>query len=163
MLTWGGEHSLWRSQNDAASWERVFSSALPNVDSLSLAALSPEYDTGKQVIFLAGTKNGSPTIWKSSDNGQSFGSRRSAPLPIDTWAVVNDASLFIGSYDGSSGLVYLTTNSGQSYSTATVVGSEPLNSMVLSPDYEPDETILVGNLNRYSVPLLTAVSCLTSL
>lgn len=149
MLTWGGEHSLWRSQNDAASWERVFSSALPNVDSLSLAALSPEYDNGKQVIFLAGTRNGSPTIWKSSDNGQSFGFRRSAPLPIDTWAVVSDASLFIGSYDGSSGLVYLTTNSGQSYSTATVVGSEPLNSMVLSPDYEPDETILVGNTNGW--------------
>ena len=160
MLTWGGEHSLWRSQNDAASWERVFSSALPNVDSLSLAALSPEYDNGSEVVFLAGTRNGSPTIWKSSDNGQSFSSRHSASLPIDTWAVVNDASLFIGGYDGSNGLVYLTTNSGQSYSTAAVVGSEPLNSIVLSPDYEPDETILVGNSNRYLIPLFAAASCL---
>jgi hypothetical protein len=149
MLSWGGKHSLWRSRNDAASWERVFSSALPNVDSLSLVALSPEYNNGSQVVFLVGTRNGSPTIWKSSDNGQSFGSRQSAPLPIDSWAVVSDTSLFIGGYNGSNGLVYFTTNSGQSYSTATVVGSEPINSIVLSPNYAPDETILVGNTNGW--------------
>ncbi len=147
MLTWGGEHSLWRSRNDAASWQRVFSSALPNVDSLSMTAVSPEYDNGKQVVFLAGTRNGSPTIWKSSDNGQSFSSRHSAPLPIDSWAVVNDDTLFTGGYDGSSGLVYLTTDSGQSYPLPTVAGSEPLNLVALSPDYELDETILIGNTN----------------
>jgi photosystem II stability/assembly factor-like uncharacterized protein len=149
MLTWGGEHSLWRSRDDDASWERVFSSALPNVDSLSMTAVSPEYDSGNQVVFLAGTRSGSPTIWKSSDNGQSFGSRHSAPLPIDTWTVVSDSTLFLGGYDGSSGLVYLTTNSGQSYSTASVVGSEPLNLVTLSPDYELDETILIGNTNGW--------------
>jgi photosystem II stability/assembly factor-like uncharacterized protein len=149
MLTWGGEHSLWRSQNDAASWERVFSGALPDVDSLSMTAVSPEYDSGHQVVFLAGTRNGSPTIWKSSDNGQSFSSRHTTPLPVDIWTVVSDDTLFLGGYDGSSGLVYLTANSGQSYSTPTAVGSEPLNSIALSPDYELNETILVGNTNGW--------------
>ncbi len=149
MLTWGGKHSLWRSLDNADSWERVFSSAPADVDSLSMAAVSPEYDNGNQVVFLAGTKNSNPTIWKSSDNGQSFSYRRTAPLPIDTWTVVNDDTLFIGGYDGGSGLIYLTTNSGQSYSTATLVGSEPLNSIALSPDYELDKTILVGNTNGW--------------
>ena len=149
MLTWGGEHSLWRSLNDTAAWERVFSSGLPNVDSLSMASLSPQYGNGSQVVFLVGTRNGSPVIWKSADNGQSFSYRGAAPLPIDTWVVVNDTTLFVGSYDGSNGLIYYTTNSGLSYSTGTVVGNEPLNSIALSPDYESDETILVGNTNGW--------------
>jgi len=38
MLTWGGEHSLWRSLNDGTRWERVFTSALANVDIISLIA-----------------------------------------------------------------------------------------------------------------------------
>ena len=36
MLTWGGEHSLWRSLNGGTRWERVFTSTMTNVDSLSL-------------------------------------------------------------------------------------------------------------------------------
>ena len=149
MLTWGGEHSLWRSLNGAARWERVFVSALPSVDSLSMVSLSPSYGDGSQVVFLAGVRNGSPAIWKSSDNGQRFHYRGAAPRAIDTWAVVNDDTLFLAGYDGASGLIYLTNNSGQSYTSGTVVGSEPVNSIILSPDYGSDETILVGNTNGW--------------
>ena len=144
MLTWGGEHSLWRSLNDGTSWERVFTSALANVDSISLVELSPQYDNGRQVVFLAGISNGNSAIWKSTDNGQSFNCLRTIPPPIDTWAVISDTSLFIGSHDGSNGVVYQTTNGGLSYS-ATEVGSQPLSSIVLSPDYNQDETVLVSN------------------
>ncbi|GAI39131.1 unnamed protein product, partial [marine sediment metagenome] len=144
MLTWGGEHSLWRSLNDGTSWERVFTSALANVDSISLVELPPQYGNGSQVVFLAGISNGNSAIWKSTDNGQSFNSFRTIPPPIDTRAVISDTTLFIGSHDGSDGLVYRTTNSGLSYSSA-VAGNQPLSSIVLSPDYNEDETILVGN------------------
>jgi len=144
MLTWGGEHSLWRSLNGAAEWERVFGSNLANVDSISMIALSPQYGKDKEVIFLAGSSNGNPAIWKSTDNGQSFSRRRAAPLTIDIWAVVNDTTLFVGGYDG---LVYSTSNSGLSYSDGVVVGSQSLSSIALSPDYDNDETILVGNSN----------------
>jgi photosystem II stability/assembly factor-like uncharacterized protein len=147
MLTWGGEHSLWRSLDDGASWERVFTSALANVDSLSMVELSPRYNDS-QVVFLAGTSNGNPAIWKSSDNGQSFDSLRTTPPPADTWAVTSNTSLFIGSHDSGDGLVYQTTNSGLNYSSA-VVGSQPPSSIVLSPDYNEDETILVGNSNGW--------------
>jgi photosystem II stability/assembly factor-like uncharacterized protein len=52
MLTWGGEHSLWRSQNGTGRWERVFSSTIPNVDSLSHVLLSPQYGEDEEVLFF---------------------------------------------------------------------------------------------------------------
>ncbi len=149
MLTWGGEHSLWRSLNDGARWERVFTSSLPVVDSLSMVELSPHYGNGSEVVFLAGVSNGNPAIWKSSDEGQSFGSPRDTPYSIDTWAVADDTTLFMGSFDGTDGLVYQTTNSGLSYSTLVEVGSQALNSIALSPNNEQDKTVLVGNTNGW--------------
>jgi hypothetical protein len=59
--------------------------------------------------------------------------------------VVDDATLFIGSHDGSNGLVYLTTNSGLTYCEGATAGSQSLISIDLSPDYDEDETILAGN------------------
>ena len=155
MLTWGGEHSLWRSLNNGTEWERVYSSALANVDYIDLVELSPQYNDS-QVVFITGSSNGNPAIWKSTDNSQNFSSPRlardpttGAPFNIDIWAVVNDKTLFIGSYDGNNGLVYRTTNSGLSYSTRAVAGSQSLNSIALSPDHERDETILIGNTNGW--------------
>ncbi len=149
MLTWGSEHSLWRSLNDGARWERVFTSSLPDVDSLSMIELSPHYGNGSEVVFLAGVSDGDPAIWKSSDSGQSFGSPRDTPYSIDTWAVADDTSLFMGSFDGNDGLVYQTTNSGLSYSTPVEVGSQALNSIALSPNHEQDKTVLAGNTDGW--------------
>ena len=140
----GGEDSLWRSLNGGADWERVYNSALPYVQSIDRLELAPQYDDDSQVVFITGTSGGNPAIWRSTDNGQSF-TCRTAPLPIDAWAVVNTTTLFIGSYDGSNGLVYRTTDSGLTYSEGVVTGSQSLNSIVLSPDFDEDETILVGN------------------
>jgi hypothetical protein len=146
MLTFytAGEHSLWRSLSDGDEWERVYSSALAEVDEIDRVALSPQYGKDSQVVFLTGFSNGKTALWKSADNGQSF-KRKTSRFPVDCWAVVDDNSLFTGSYDGSDGRVYLTTNSGLSYSDGEVAGSQPLNSIVLSPNYEQDETILTGN------------------
>jgi len=152
ILTWDGAHSLWRSLNGGNTWERVFSSTLSGVDSIDKVKLSPNYSSS-QVVFIAGTGGGNPAIWKSTDNGQTFTQQTTsdpttgATFTIDVWAVVNDTTLFIGSFDGSNGLVYGTTNSGVSYTTRAEAGSQSLNSIVLSHDYEQDETILVGNNN----------------
>jgi len=145
MLTWGSEHSLWRSLSDGARWERVFTSSLPHVDSLNTVGLSPQYGDKSDVVFLAGVSDGDSAIWKSSDKGQSFGSPRDTPYAIDTWTVADDTTLFIGSFDGNDGLVYQTTNSGLSYSTPTEAGGQSLHSIALSPNYEQGKTILVGN------------------
>jgi len=147
MLTFDGTHtesSLWRSLNGGTKWERVLTSTLANTDSLDLVELPPQYGNDSQVVFLTGASGSNSAIWKSTDNGQTF-RRRGASFHIDIWTVVNDNTLFLGSYDGSNGLVYRTTNSGLTYSTEAVAGSISLQSIVLSPDYEQDETMLVGN------------------
>ena len=151
MLTFGGEHSLWRSLSGGTRWERVFSSTLAYVDTIKLVELSPRYGSGSQVVFLAGVSNGNPATWRSTDNGQIFG-RRNAPLSIDAWAVVNDDTLFVSGFDATDNqaLVYYSTNGGWTYSTTgAVAGSQPLKSIVLSPSYEQDKTILAGNTDGW--------------
>jgi len=147
MLTLDSEHSLWRSLNSPI-WERVFTTTLADVDSINLVELSPQYGSVSQVVFLAGISNGNPAIWKSTDNGQNF-TCRSAPFPVDIWAVVNDNTVFVGSHDGANGVVYYTTDGGSSYSTPSVLGDFPLSSIALSPNYEQDETILIGSTDGW--------------
>jgi hypothetical protein len=148
MLTWGGDFSLWRSLDSGGRWQRIFASALDDVDSIDLVELSPQYGSGSYVVFLAGSGAGDPAIWKSADNGQGF-VRREAPLAIDQWVVVDDTTLFIAGYDGAHGIIYSTSNSGLRYSSGTVVGSQSLSSIALSPEYDQDGTILVGNSNGW--------------
>jgi photosystem II stability/assembly factor-like uncharacterized protein len=144
LLTFGGEHSLWRTLNGEKTWERVFSSSLGNVDTFDSVRLPPQYDSENEAVFIAGTSNGNPATWQSIDNGQTFACR-AVPFPIDTWAVVNNATLFIGSFDGTSGLVYRSTNGGVSLSEGAVAGNQSLNSIAISPAYPQDESLLVGN------------------
>ncbi|MBU2608808.1 MAG: hypothetical protein KKF26_05765 [Chloroflexi bacterium] len=150
----GGRHSLWRSLNDGAIWERTYSSALANVTALDKIQLSPQYGNEHQVVFLAGS-SGNPSLFKSTDNGQTFAHHinsnpnTGASFSIDTWTVVDDNILFIGGFDGSNGLVYHTNNAGAWYSKAIAAGSQSLNSISLSPNYNQDKTILVGNSNGW--------------
>ena len=44
-------------------------------------------------------------------------------------------------------MIYRTTNSGYSYSVSAPAGAYQFNSLALSPDFENDGTILVGNQN----------------
>ena len=150
LLTWGGEHSVWRSQNGGVRWERVFTGTMAGASSLTHLELYPQYGTGESVVFLAGGASGQWGIWKSGDNGQIF-TRRLSSFPIDILTVVNNDNLFLGSYNSTSGLVYSTNNSGVSYSAPSVVGSQPLKSLVLSPGYAQDKTILIGNSNGWVV------------
>jgi len=137
-----GKDSLWRRRDGV--WERIYGSWRPDVDTLDRVALCPQYNDDNRAVFLAGVGGGHPSIWKSTDDGQSF-ARRSAPLPVNAWAVVSDSSWFIGGFDGTNGVVYFTTNSGLSYFEGTIVGEQSLNSIALSPEHSQDETILVGN------------------
>jgi len=145
LLTWGDDHSLWRTQDSAASWERVFTSSLAEVDSLSRVAVSPDYDGDKQCLFLTGNSNGHPAIWRSRDNGRTFSYRAAAPQAIDAWKVVDDKTLLIGGYEDGQGVIYISDNGGRGYETTTTAGSSPPSSIAVSPDYADDGVILVGN------------------
>ncbi len=151
MLTFGNGHSLWRSRDGGNTWERTLAGNLAAVDSMSLVGLPPEYGDDCRALFVAGESNGSPAIWQSTDDGQSYRRRfthdptSGAEFYVDAWAIASETALFTGSYDGSHGMVYKSTNSGFIYSEGTPAGNQSLNSIAISPRYEKDGTVLVGN------------------
>jgi len=139
------EYSLWRSGDGGVAWERVFCTAFDNVDSLSMVELSPDYFTGNQVIYLAGTGDGLPALWKSEDNGQSY-TYRVAPYQIDVFTVLDDDTIFFGGFDGNNGLVYKTGDGGVSYTTEVAAGAQLPEDVAASPDYEHNGIVMVGNV-----------------
>ena len=155
MITFGNKHSLWHSPDGGDSWERILSGHLANVDSLTAVDLAPLHDDDSRTVFITGESNGRPTIWQSTGNNQNYRRRfthdpdTGTAFTIDTWAVVDENTLFIGSYDGSNGIVYKTTNGGFFYSEGVPIGSQSLNSLTLSPGYDQDGTILAGNTNGW--------------
>lgn len=150
----GGKHSLWRSLDGGTHWERVCSGTLPGITAIDRVAVSPRSDnTSSRVVYISGSGGGASAIWQSTDNGQTFNRRNTyrstggASFTVDTWVLVNNTSLFIGSYDGANGMVYYTANGGLWYDLETAVGNQSLYSIAISPDYARDKTLLVGNTN----------------
>ena len=146
MLTLDTVHtvqSLWRSVDDSSSWERLFSSSTVGIDELRLVEFSAGYSSSNQLVFLAGTASGNPTIWKSIDNGQTFTSYP-APLAVNAW-VTTDETLFITGYDGTDGLVYRFDGTSFYPPAGVTAGSLPPVSLAVSPDFTHDETVLMGN------------------
>jgi hypothetical protein len=139
------KHSLWRSDSGGFYWERVLTSTPSEIDELNLVKVSPQYSTSSQVLFLAGSGSGSPTIWKSVDNGQNF-TAMSIPLQVDAWAVASDDVLFIGSFDGTEGRVFRLVNGNPLPPDGAVVGNQPISSVATSPAYHLDQTVLAGNM-----------------
>jgi len=155
LITFGGNYCLWRSTDDGQEWERLYSSSLPDVDTIDLVELSPEYGKDNPIVLLAGNSNGQPVVWKSVDNGERYtvypanDPDTSASLPIHAWLMVDDDTLFIGSYVSGNASVYRSVNGGYTYESGTIAGSQTINSMALSPDYNQDGTILIGNSNGW--------------
>lgn len=153
VLTFGNSrHSLWRTEDGGTSWERVFSGALPGVEGIDYIRLSPEYGSNGKVLFLTGTSGGKPVLWKSKDNGADFTRPRPAYDPdsaasfnIMQCTVIDNSSLILGTFNGTNGLIYITSDAGWTYSGKVPVGTALLNSIAISPDYGNDKTILIGN------------------
>lgn len=150
LLTWGGKHSLWR-RDAAARWERIFSSALPGVDSLAGVRLAPGYGQSSRTLFVAGTASGSSAIWRARDGGQNFENARltidpatGGSFPIDAWEVTGEDTLLIAGLTTTSKF-YRSTDGGWSYRPGTVVGTNQVKSIAVSSGYPGDRTILVGN------------------
>ncbi len=152
MITSGaGSKELWRTANAGSYWERILSRANPAVDIIDHIGLPPDYGAGGQTIFACGESGGNPVIWSSDDNGQSFRSRftrdrtAGAPFPIDAMAVIDENDLLISSYNGVHGMVYRTNNRGFTFSPGVPAGSQSIHSLMLSPDFLDDGTIIIGN------------------
>ena len=154
MVTTGsgpGTGSLWRTVNGGVSWERVFSGPGPSVETIEHVGLPPAYGPGCHTIFVSGESNGNPAIWSSEDNGQSFRPRftydhaTGAPFPVDAMAIIDDNTLFVSSYNGAQSMVYRAGNRGFTFTPGVPAGNQPIHSIVLSPDFPDDKTIIAGN------------------
>jgi hypothetical protein len=146
MLTWGNQYSLWRTTDGCISWQRVFVGNPDNFTEISKIAVSPQYGTYDNVLYLCGSEHGGPLLWKSPDKGQTFFTR-DLPFTVDQWAIINDSSFYIAGFDGTNTLLYRTIDSGSRYKYKSTVGNRMLTSLVLSPDYANDRTVLAGNCN----------------
>ncbi len=151
MITFGGEHNLWRSTDDGSNWERILSSDSSSVDSLALVGLPPGYGKDSHAVFAFGESNGKPAIWESKDNGQSFQCRfthqpaTGTAFSIDVWTITDENTLYAGTFNGSQGKIYRTTNSGFSFSEVGAAGADSFYSLAVSPDFINDGTLLLGN------------------
>jgi len=144
LLTWGGNASLWRRRGENGAWARCFSSALEGVAGLEKVALSPEYDSGRGEVYLAGTgDDGGWQTWKSADAGTSFAGRN-APARVDSWAVAGNDTLVIAGYDGTESRVYRSDTSGSRYSSEPA-GQAPVYSLALAPDFDASGRVLAGD------------------
>ncbi len=155
VLTFGNGHSLWRTRDGGETWERILSGNMDEIDSINRVGLPPEYGSGCRTVFASGESNGSPCVWQSTDDGQNYRCRitcdpvTSNPFGIDAWAIAGEDTFYAAGFDGANGMVYLTTNGGFFYSERASAGSQSIYSLVLSPAYERDGTIMVGNTNGW--------------
>ena len=150
LLTGNVERSLWRSSDGGRSWSRIFSTLEPQIDRVDMILLSSSYSRNRE-FYLSGISEGKPAIWRIKNEGQSFLRLLSfdpvtrTPAQVDCWTIAPDDTLFIGSYDGSRGVVYQLPPGRTFYNRRAFVGNLSLNSLALSPAYPEDKTILVGN------------------
>jgi photosystem II stability/assembly factor-like uncharacterized protein len=147
MLTFNSnnlKHSLWRTLDSGHTWDRIYCGSFTGIDNLKLVKTIPKYGTDTQSLIVAGQNGSNPITWESNDDGQTFTSRIT-PCVVDAWSVVDNQKWFIGGYNGSKGLIYYTANGGNFYTSPAEVCNQQLTTIVLSPDYTQDKTILAGN------------------
>jgi hypothetical protein len=145
LLSGDTRNSLWSSTNKGSTWKRILLGSVS--DRISLLALSPQYNINGKV-FLGGNDDTGPIIWKSENRGENFvkipSIYQGTPVNIDTWTITQNDTLFIGSFDGSKSWIY--PFQGSVFTDKSEIGNQPLNSIVVSPHFVEDQTILAGDV-----------------
>jgi len=153
MITEGnsGNSILWRTTDGGTTWDAVLTSSqfitLPSgtsiaVSSFDKVAISPNFASDTTVFICESGVE--PSIWRSTDNGFRFSPLRKetgTTGTIDSWAIVDNRTLLVGD---SLGNFYKTTNKGTSWTAVATGIGDSIESMALSPDYDNDDTILIG-------------------
>jgi hypothetical protein len=105
-----------------------------------------EFAQDGSAIYLAGRDaDWDNSIWKSTDGGQTFSSRRSVKSAAveaytNDWVITDSATIYaaVSPVTGDNGF-YKTVNGGLSWATADTGGD--MNSIALSPDFDAAEEV----------------------
>ncbi len=147
VLTFKTGTNLWRTQDGAQSWQKVFTGSGSQI--LDYVGLSPDYGKSARVVYLLSSGDSGTMIWYSADAGSNWVVR---PAPEGTGApnpfiVASDSSLFLSGFDALNNRAFIrySADGGLTYAVRTLTGNVPVYSMLLSPVYIQDRTILLGN------------------
>ncbi|MFC2062485.1 WD40/YVTN/BNR-like repeat-containing protein [Chloroflexota bacterium] len=142
--TTANTYSLWITENgdvDSPDYQRVLCGYVPGAPGnfageWEIVTYTPDGDT----IFLGGWDASDYTYWRSTNGGDTFGSKRvlgDGLGYINDWAMPDDDTLIACTSNG----VWRTVNGGLSWTQPTATA---MASIVLSPDYDNDSTVLIG-------------------
>jgi photosystem II stability/assembly factor-like uncharacterized protein len=123
---------LFKTTDGGETWERILSDITTGTEGMRIVRASPDYATDS-TLFVA---DASTTIQKSTDGGAEF-DPIGVPKAVMALAVVDTDTYFAGAADGK---LY---KSGRWASAEDLEGD--VISIAMSPGYDDDETILVGN------------------
>jgi len=149
LITASVYSSLWYRSSGGQNWERIFCDYGIAEDRIDRILLSPHYPVNKRVLL---GRTGYPFIWQSTDGGQSFlkscleDPSTLSQVNLDVWGISSDEILFIGSFNGENSIVYQTAPQELTFVDSGKAGEQALNSLVFSPNYDTDGTIMVGNV-----------------
>ncbi len=104
-----------------------------------------EYSQDADAIYIWGVDDDrDSSIWKSTDDGQTFGKKRSVKddANIRDWVITDDRTIYAATDEDG---FYKTVNSGLSWAGTDVDGA--MNDIALSPDFDDDEFICLGGQN----------------
>lgn len=121
---------LFRTTDAGVTWQRVYHNRATATDGVIIVKASPDYATDSTVYIAQSDTR----LWKSTNGGDSWVGL-AAPIAITALAVVDKDNYFTG----HSLRVY---KSGK-WNYGTITGSA--KSIVLSPDFANDDTVVVGN------------------
>jgi len=136
--------SLWRSDDDGITWQRLLTTTAAGVDNLSLVKPSANYGTTNRTVSLAGSGGGAATVWQSSDDGETF-TAHAAPFELSTWTVAGD-DLLIAGVDGNGARIYRLAAEAFLPAAGVPLGNVRPTALAVSPDYATDGTVLAGDI-----------------
>jgi len=144
-------YSLWLTENgdeEKPDYVRVICGNESGIGNFDGEIHLVEFSQDGDAIYIFGQSGGDNFIWKSTNDGQTFGNKRALKdvSYILDWEIPDSKTIYAATnVDG----FYMTINSGLSWSSTDIDTSSwgDCNDIALSPNFEDDETILIGTQN----------------
>jgi len=122
---------LWKTTDGGSTWQRVWFHLSTGTEGMAILAVSPDF-ANDQTLFIA---QDDTRIWKSTDGGGRF-IGLAAPAAVTAITAIGEDDYFTGHANSR-----IYRNGHWNYGTA----ADTVTSIVLSPNFAEDDTVIVGN------------------